>query len=160
MWCHFWKVTSYPFPVLSFSCQGHFDHRLLRAEPVSHHVFAHNLAMQASVWIRASNYYHCINSCSQRNKNQTQKLRGDEKHTWFPGDSFCTILNTLFYFALKGQVTRGALQRRVRMPVWRSNQMKNSGQVFRDWAAFLPFFSLLSTASLSKYLSLPVINRH
>lgn len=137
LWHNFWKVTSYSD--LFFTCQGHFNRWLLRAQPVSHHVFAHSLAMKASVWTGASKYYHHINSHSQRNKNQTQNLRGDEKHTWFPGDSLCLVLNT-FYFALKGQVTHGALQRRVRMPTRRSNQQQNSGQVFRDWASFSPSF--------------------
>lgn len=139
LWHNLWAVTSYPFPVLSFICQGLFDHWLWRAEPVSHHAFAHRLAMQASLWIRAPKYYHHLNSHSQRNKKPSTKLWGDEKNTWFPGDSFCTVLNMQFYFALKGQATHGALHRRVRMPTHRSNLQQNSGQVLRTGLLFSPF---------------------
>lgn len=100
---------------------------------------------------------HRIHSHSQRNQNQRRKLRGDEKHVWFPGDSFRSALNTPVYFALKGQVTRGALQRRVRMPAQRVTNSRTRGKHSGPGRLFLLF---LLPASRSKYLSWPVINRH
>lgn len=55
---NFGKVTSYLLV-------GRITLITSRVEHVSRHVFTHSLAMQASLWIRASKYYH-----SQRNKKK------------------------------------------------------------------------------------------
>lgn len=145
---NFGKVTSYLLVV-------RITLITLRVEHVSRYVFTHSLAMQASLWIRASKYYH-----SQRNKQKINKYESykEMKSTrGFMVTHFVQSWTRCFILLAKAKSRMVPSKVEKGCQAQRTNEQQSSGQAFRDF--FFPIFPSLSTASLSKYISLLVINR-
>lgn len=123
--------------------------------------------MQASLWIRASRYYLHINSHSQRNKIKCKNYKEMKSTHGFVATHIVQSWTRCFILVAKAKSCmvpskeQGCQHRVANSKV--QGKLLGTGLFFFFFVmacvCLVFFLPTLSSASLSKYLSLPVINR-